>query len=186
MHMGSFSEGTVRIAQARAQKMGILKNSFCNGNGSCVGFIGEAMVLQLLWRNDIPASLADTFNYDICAGTAAVKLEVKTMTAKVAPKQTTRLLNLVSAHNACQQADFYVFVRVVWRNSSDFLQGGDAYLCNALPCTQLKQVATYKTKAHHNFRSDCWAVEVNKCLTWQDLCAALTSRQVLSKSKLDK
>ena len=62
MHMGSFSEGTVRIAQARAQKMGILKNSFCNGNGSCVGFIGEAMVLQLLWRNDIPANLADTFN----------------------------------------------------------------------------------------------------------------------------
>jgi hypothetical protein len=172
LHLGSFDRGLVLLARARADKMGKLKNSITCGKGNVVGFVGESMVLQWLWRHDVPAAIADCRDYDIVAGAGSrTKLEVKTMTASSLPKLHWN--NLVSAHNGFQKADSYVFVRVVWNDKTNFELGGNAYFCGAFACSQFKQNATFRRQRDaadsRGPASNCWSMPIAQCCSWATL-----------------
>ena len=177
VHLGSFDRGLVLLARARSDKMGTLKNSITGGKGNVVGFVGESMMLQWLWRHNVPAVIADCRDYDIVAGAESrTKLEVKTLTASSLPQLHWN--NLVSAHNAFQKADFYVFVRVVWHDPANFELGGDAYFCGTFACSHFKQNATFRRQRNTSGDStstvrppatSCWSMPVAQCGLWNTL-----------------
>jgi hypothetical protein len=88
---------------------------------------------------------ADTYDYDLMAGPPQLKLVVKTKKASGVPQP--HFDNTVNCANARQQADAYVFLRVIWSHLPS-----TSRVLFALPC-------------------DCYEVRVDQCglHCWQPL-----------------
>jgi hypothetical protein len=178
MFMCTFDKRVVRRARLRAVDMGKLPNSFGVGcGGATVGFVGEACVKQFLADNGIPSLIFDSADYDLVAGPGNTKLEVKTMQVRSAPQPT--YLNPVLARSRLQQADMYVFVRVVFDDQSDLEKGGTAFFCGSLPCAQLTQLGTLRKQGDivHGYpvKQDCWTVAIEECVPWTETAQRLQS-----------
>ena len=178
----------VRDAQARAQAMKVLKNSFMKGKGSEVGFAGERGLVEVLKAIGFEASIANDYQYDIGVGLKKsgqggqadqpqCKLEVKTKTTTVAP--LPHYDNSVSAFNANQAADVYVFLRVQWASPVQKDLGGKLWFCGFLPCAEFKRRGRHVEKGARDgdngylCRSECWSVPIRECGTWDDFVSYL-------------
>ena len=101
-----------------------------------------------------------------------VKLEVKTKTTSATPQPYYE--NSVSAFNATQGADVYVFLRVEWHDKSRTELGGKLWFCGFVPCSELKARARFvkvgERDGDNNYvcRSDCWSLPISKCGSWAD------------------
>ena len=206
----------VAEAQKRAKVMGKIKNSFMNGKGYEVGFTGERGLVEVLNLVGFEARIADNYQYDIgvalpasnaaspaCDGSKGpkgsevsaalktsnvVKLEVKTKTTSATPQPHYE--NSVSAFNATQAADVYVFLRVEWQDKSRTDLGGNLWFCGFVPCAELKARARFvkvgERDGDNNYvcRSDCWSLPISKCGSWADFrnylqTTALTKQTLL-------
>ena len=206
----------VAEAQKRAKVMGKIKNSFMNGKGYEVGFTGERGLVEVLNLVGFEARIADNYQYDIgvalpasnaaspaCDGSKGprgsevsaalktsnvVKLEVKTKTTSATPQPHYE--NSVSAFNATQAADVYVFLRVEWQDQSRTDLGGNLWFCGFVPCAELKARARFvkvgERDGDNNYvcRSDCWSLPISKCGSWADFrnylqTTALTKQTLL-------
>ena len=177
MFMCTFDRKIVQRAWVRAAEMGKLPNSFSSGsNGPTVGFVGEMCIQRFLAGGGISSLIHDSPDYDIVAGPRDTKLEVKTMQVKSPPLPSYS--NPVLARSKLQQADLYMFVRVIFDDASDLAKGGRAFFCGALPCAQLTVVGTLLKQGDlangYPVKQDCWTVTIGECLPWVD-----TARRIL-------
>lgn len=97
------SDADMAKAQARADKLGSLRNSITQGEGNLAGMVAEDKVKDLV--NGHFAYGADLYGYDIRVG--KTKIEVKTKRRKVPPKLDYDVsIAKTSFH---QLPDYYVF-----------------------------------------------------------------------------
>lgn len=157
----------VKAAQQRAKEMGTLKNSFMSGRGNVVGLAAELGWVEYLKANDVPARIADDYNFDVVAGCSEDKHECKTKTTTAPPRPCYD--NSVSNLNARQKADRYVFLRIRWLGAAPEDKGGVLYYCGSLPCAQLKRRATFWKKGQldpsngYVCKNDCWSIKISEC-----------------------
>jgi len=90
-------------AQAKARRMGKLKNSITKGSGNVAGFLGEYLVNEIL-----KGKIENTKDYDIVH--EGVRYDVKTKRCTSEPKPEYDCS--VAAYNTVQKCDAYIFVRV--------------------------------------------------------------------------
>lgn len=107
-------EMLVRAAK-KAEELGVIKNSILRGGGNLAGFLGEEMFLEAF-----PHAVSEnTFSHDIlCDGK---RVEVKTVQTTVRPKPHYHCH--VAAYNNKQDADIYVFARVLKGFDKGWLMG---------------------------------------------------------------
>ncbi len=97
------------------------------------------MLFDKVMRTEgFPVAHADTPHYDFVLTNAhgdRLTFEIKTKKTTAAPRAD--YANSVCAHNATQDADFYVFLRLLG-NRDSAAGGGTAYFCGALPCKEFR------------------------------------------------
>ena len=105
-------------------------------------------------------------------GLPFVKVEVKSKATTAVPKENYE--NSVSAFNADQAADVYVFLRVQWESPLQKDLGGKLWFCGFVPCSEFKQRARRVEKGARDgdngyvCRSNCWNIPISQCGTWAD------------------
>jgi hypothetical protein len=93
----------INLAEERAKKLGVLKNSITNGEGNIAGYIGQLLIKLVLKGEDV-----DDYNFDVRKDN--IRYEVKTKRCKFKPDSNYACS--VCAHNTRQNCDYYVFVRI--------------------------------------------------------------------------
>lgn len=172
-----FSPALVALAQRRrAQMPKKLRNSVTGGRGTLVGLVGEYCAAAFLRTHKIPAEIRDTYDYDIVAGPTKLKLEVKSMNVRSAPRPNN--LNPVCIKNAEQQADYYIFMRVAYKDRARPNLGGRAFFCGAVPCCKLKVWGRLYQEGQidsngYPVRFASYNTAIEKCLDWSSLRARL-------------
>lgn len=117
-------------------------------------------------------ALTDFTDFKDFKDSKVVKLEVKTKTTSATPQPHYE--NSVSAFNATQGADVYVFLRMEWHDKSRTDLGGKLWFCGFVPCSELKARARFvkagERDGDNNYvcRSDCWSLPISKCGSWAD------------------
>lgn len=175
-----FGASIVALARRRrAQMPKKFRNSITEGKGVLVGLVGEYCAASFIRSYKFPAEIRDTYDYDIIAGPTKLKLEVKSMDVRSAPRPNN--LNPVCIKNAEQQADYYVFMRVMYKDRSNPGLGGRAFFCGAVPCCKLKTWAKLYNKGDIDsngfpVRFTSYNVAVEKCLQWPTLIKRLQGK----------
>lgn len=184
----------VTEAQCRAQKMGVLRNSFMAGSGSVAGFAAERGLTEVLKALKFDAEIADDFQYDVRVRSRNLthssdgdtnkrpftKLELKTKTTTAQPLATYE--NSVSDFNAQQAADVYVFLRVQWDARDQLHRGGRLWFCGFLQCVEFKKRARFVKKGQldgdngYVCRSNCWSLPIDQCGSWSDFVQFLSKQ----------
>ena len=178
--MTRFGSDLVRRARERAAETGPLPNTLSlDSSGTVIGYIGELCINEFLRSKRIFSEIRDSYEYDIwagCAGCTGVRLEVKTMHVRREPCLV--FTNPVLAKRRLQRADLYVFLRVLYDDSSEL--SGTSYFCGALPCAELQSKAVLCRPGDlvggFPVRYACWNVEASRCLSWPELEAILLQR----------
>lgn len=107
------AEGFIRVeiteemtarAKAKADEMGVLKNSIRKGQGNLAGFLGEEIVLEAFPE----AESANTYQHDVKM--PGITFEVKSKDRTVNPRLDYEAS--VANYNTSQRADYYVFTSV--------------------------------------------------------------------------
>ncbi len=120
----TLTDDDIRLAERRADALGVLRNSITNGRSNVYGMLGEAVVRRYL--GNAASEADDTRDYDIQL-TSGMTLEVKTKKTRVVPRP--HFESSVCLHNARQRCDAYVFVRV----HVDYATDRRAWLLGYLP-----------------------------------------------------
>ena len=187
---------TAAVGEAlyRANKMGVLRNSFMSGRGSVAGFAAERGLTEVLKAVNFNADIADDFQYDVRVTSRNpthlrdgdthilpfTKLEVKTKTTTAQPLATYD--NSVCDFNTKQAADVYVFLRVQWDAPDQPDRGGRLWFCGFLPCAEFKKrarfVKTGQLDGDNGYvcRSNCWSLPINQCGSWPDFVQFLSKQ----------
>jgi len=92
-----------RRAQAKARKMGKLRNSITRGDGNIAGFLGEEVANSL-----ICGEINNTYDYDIIKDGKTYDVKTKRCTGE--PKDYYECS--VASYNTKQKCDEYIFVRI--------------------------------------------------------------------------
>jgi hypothetical protein len=141
-------QSLIDIAQAKADEMGVLKNSFTGGDGNVSGLLGE-----LVFMDFFGGVIVNTYNWDIEIN--GRKVEVKTKRTNYIPDEKYRVA--VYAHNVNQKCDSYYFIRL---NMDQMI----AYLLGGLPKKRFYELAEFHRKGEIDpdndwpYKADCYNV----------------------------
>ena len=136
----------LKLAQAKAQELGHLRNSIKRGKGNIDGFVGE-VAANALFQGD----WSNTYDFDLTY--KGYTIDVKTKLTTVKPRDDYEAS--VADFNTTQQCDFYVFCRVLKGHSV-------AWLCGIVPKCDFYANARFMTKGQvdgsNNFvvKADCY------------------------------
>lgn len=97
----------IQVAQRKADKIGLLRNSISSGKGNLVGALGEIIVSAYL-NIDIHKKQEFSYNYDILFN--GKKIEVKSKTCNSIPLPEYECS--IAEYNTIQECDYYVFTRI--------------------------------------------------------------------------
>jgi len=142
----------IRTAKLLAGQQGILKNSFMEGKGNFVGYLGEGMFLKAVGGMKV-----HDIDHDIQFNT--YKIEVKTKNTTVEPRP--HYMCSVSAFNTAQKSDYYAFCRVN-------LMENKGWICGFYPTNKYLMDAKFYRKGEYDadndyyVRSDCWSLPISK------------------------
>ena len=144
----------IAAALQKAEKLGALKYSICNGEGNVYGFLGEIIVSEY-----IGGQIRNTYDFDIIINN--LKIDVKTKKCTSVPQNHYNCS--VAAYNTRQQCDVYVFVRILEDFSTAWILGAinkqDFYkyaVCNKGNTIDNKSSLQWK------FKADCYNLPINK------------------------
>lgn len=144
----------IQIAQEKAKKLGVLKNSIEKGDGNVAGFLGQLLVRLYLNGED-----DETYDYDVVKD--KIRYEVKTKRCKFKPREDYTCS--VCAKNARQDCDYYVFVRVTYDYKNAWILGKKAaksYLKESLFCK--KGEKDPDSDFGWTFKEDCFNLKINQ------------------------
>ena len=140
-------------AEFRALEMGAINNSFMQGKGNKIGFIGEYVVMDYLQERNEDASikLVDTFDYDIAFND--MKIDVKSKGIKVKPKACYEAsIASTSKHQKC---DAYIFVAVHSSLDTAYVYGWE-YKEDYFKKAKHMKKGDVDTSNNYVCRSDCY------------------------------
>lgn len=141
----------IQIATEKTSKMGVLKNSIMEGEGSVAGFIGEEIINWEMGGESI-----NTYDYDIITPNG-YKIEVKTKQTKFTPKENYECS--VAATNTHQKCDEYAFVRLNIKEKK-------AWILGYLPKNEYYKKADFKKTGDKDpdngfvFKENCYNVKI--------------------------
>jgi len=141
-----------RKAQLQAKKIRPLRNSILRGKGNVYGMIGEIIVSDYLKAKKI-----HSFDFDLVKNDT--KLEIKTKSCSSPPKKEYECS--VSAANAKQDCDYYVFVRVHDEMKKAWILGAISrklFFQKARFCKEGE--VDSKSRLGWRFKADCFNVEI--------------------------
>jgi hypothetical protein len=96
----------INLARTHANRLGAIKNSFTNGQGNLIGYLGEVIVYDYLGvKYD---STKHSKDFDLIV--SGKKLEIKTKKCSSPPKDS--YLCSVASTSMHQDCDYYIFTRV--------------------------------------------------------------------------
>lgn len=101
------NDDMIRLAQMRADKIGILRNSISSGKGNLIGALGEIIVSVYL-NIDIYTQREFSYNYDILFRNKKIEVKSKTCNSVPLPEYECSL----AEYNTIQDCDYYVFTRI--------------------------------------------------------------------------
>jgi hypothetical protein len=144
----------IKLAEERSKKLGILKNSITKGKGNIAGYIGQMLVKLYLEGEDV-----DAYNFDVLKDN--IRYEVKTKRCKDKPNLDYACS--VCAHNARQDCDYYVFVRITNNYKKAWLLGkkkAKQYLKEAIYCKEgeIDPDSTFGW----TFKENCYNLKINQ------------------------
>jgi len=148
------------MAQTKAEEMGKLHNSITGGNGNLVGFLGEAIVANL-----IGTELINTYDYDLIY-LDRIKIDVKTKRTDVRPQPYYECS--VADFNTKQDCDWYVFTRILNSCSRGWVLG-------FLPKKAFYKKASYHRKGdvdlsnYFIFKADCYNIKIEDLFPLSDI-----------------
>lgn len=139
-------------AELAVRKLKPLRNSILRGKGNIYGEIGEQLVSEYLKAKKI-----HSFDFDLVKNNT--KLEIKTKSCSSVPKKEYECS--VSASNAKQECDYYIFVRV-----HDEMR--KAWILGAISRKLFFQKARFckegevdsKSRLGWRFKADCFNLEI--------------------------
>lgn len=178
-----FQKDVIQAAHQRAKEMGTLRKSFQQGRGNYVGFIGEEVMRRYLtFVTGKHVEIADTFQYDVEVN--GKTFEIKTSKQKSAPQSF--YTNQLSAHNATQQADYYIFLRIVLDGAEE---AGTAYFCGVVKTDEFRKKSTFTPKGtkmgNYTVQSSCYRCPISDCGKIWDLHRVLRADSTIQKKKRD-
>jgi len=144
----------IKIAEDKAQKLGVLKNSIEKGGGNIAGYLGQLLVKLYLDGID-----DDTYDYDVMKDN--IRYEIKTKRCKFKPREDYACS--VCAKNARQDCDYYVFVRVTYDYKNAWILGkknSKKYLKESLYCK--KGEIDPDSDFGWDFKEDCYNLKINQ------------------------
>jgi len=144
----------IAAALLKAEKLGSLNNSICNGEGNVYGFLGEIIVSEY-----IGGQIKNTYDFDIIKNN--LKIEVKTKRCTSKPQDHYNCS--VAAYNIKQKCDVYVFVRIL----EDFSK---AWILGAINKEDFYKYSVFnkgntidnKSSLKWKFKADCYNLPINK------------------------
>jgi hypothetical protein len=135
-----------RIAQEKANSLGILNNSIREGEGNFAGFLGEVAAEHAI----VGARSCNTFNHDLLLN--HIRFEVKSKDRNVVPEWNHEVS--IAAYNIKQDTDYYVFVSIY-----NYQQ---AYILGYITPKEYFEMAHFIPKGAHdssngwNVKADCY------------------------------
>ena len=152
----------IKQATAKAEALGVLRNSITKGDGNVAGFVGQMAVAHHL---GVPES--ETYNWDLVAPNG-LKVEVKAKRQGDFTPHPNWSCS-VCDKNTHQQCDIYCFVRV----TNDYRK---VWICGFISPRRFKRLATFWKKGwfdpdnEHVIDEDCWNVYIEDLRDWATVC----------------
>tara|TARA_R110000787_G_scaffold20623_5_gene61407 strand:- start:2 stop:511 length:510 start_codon:yes stop_codon:yes gene_type:complete len=141
-----------------------LRGSISKGKSNIYGALGEVIIHDLCERNNTPANLNSTYDYDLIIDNK-YKVDVKTKRTTVKPKP--HYLCSISSFNTRQECDFYFFLRV----TEDLTK---YYLLGYKKKKDFFNEATFNKKGTEDvngwlFKDDCYNLEISHLQSFNHL-----------------
>ena len=147
------TERDIEEAKRWGENLGTLRNSIMEGAHNHYGRLGEIVTAKY-----VNGTIEDDYQYDVLSETGE-RMEVKTKVTSRAPLPFYDCS--VCAHNARQNCDSYVFVRV---SNKEPL----AWICGKKSRDEFFEKATYHKRGDHDsrngytFHADCYNIEISQ------------------------
>jgi hypothetical protein len=142
----------IENAKRRAEEQGVLKNSFMEGKGNFVGYLGEEIFLK-----EFGGDRTNDHHHDVVY--KGKKMEIKTKNTTSYPRHY--YMCSVSAFNPLQESDYYVFCRV---NQIENI----GWICGFYDVNKFKMDAKFYRKGEFDpdneyyVKSDCWSLPISR------------------------
>ena len=142
----------IENAKRLSEEQGVLNNSFMEGKGNFVGYLGEEIFLK-----EFGGERVNGYHYDVVYKDK--KLEIKTKNTTSYPRQY--YMCSVSAFNPLQESDYYVFCRI---NQIENI----GWICGFYPSNKYKMDAKFYRKGEFDpdneyyVKSDCWSLPISR------------------------
>jgi hypothetical protein len=144
----------IKLAKERSDKLGVLKNSITGGEGNVAGYIGQMLIKLYLDGEDV-----DAYDFDVVKN--KIRYEVKTKRCGPPPKPEYACS--ICAHNARQDCDYYVFVRVRNDYKKAWILGkkkAKQYLNESIYCK--KGEIDPDSNLGWTFKENCYNLKINQ------------------------